>query len=108
MNTVSAQSPLSLRVNITFPTLIVGATFLDVFVQILVVRVVIGGLAGLVASNGLVKLLSLLSPSGNSPVITWDAMLLAFSFSMLVGVLAGIFPGLKAARLHPIQALRYE
>jgi putative ABC transport system permease protein len=108
LNTVSAQSPLSLRVNITFPTLIVGATFLDVFVQILVVRVVIGGLAGLVASNGLVKLLSLLSPSGNSPVITWDAMLLAFSFSMLVGVLAGIFPGLKAARLHPIQALRYE
>ena len=88
--------------------MIVGATFLDVFVQILVVRVVIGGLAGLVASNGLVKLLSLLSPSGNSPVITWDAMLLAFSFSMLVGVLAGIFPGLKAARLHPIQALRYE
>ena len=89
----------------------VGATFLDVFIQILVESVVIaviGGLAGLLASKGLVNLLSLLSPAGNSPVITWEAMIMAFGFSVAVGVLAGIFPGLKAARLHPIQALRYE
>ncbi len=89
----------------------VGATFWDVFIQILVESVVIaviGGLAGLLASKGLVNLLSILSPAGNSPVITWEAMIVAFGFSVAVGVLAGIFPGLKAARLHPIQALRYE
>jgi len=89
----------------------VGATFLDIFIQILVESVVIaviGGVAGLLASQGLVKLLSLLSPDANTPIITLDAMLLAFSFSVGVGILAGIFPGLKAARLHPIQALRYD
>jgi putative ABC transport system permease protein len=66
--------------------------------------------AGLIASKGLVSLLTLVSPADYTPVITVEAVLLAFSFSVGVGILAGIFlfPGLKAARLHPIQALRYE
>lgn len=89
----------------------IGATFASIFIQVLAESVVIaaiGGLAGLLASQGLVNLLSLLSPADNTPVITWDAMLLAFSFSVAVGILAGLFPGFKAARLNPIQALRYE
>jgi putative ABC transport system permease protein len=89
----------------------IGATFGSIFFQILAESVVIagiGGLAGLLASRGLVKLLSLLSPTDFTPVITPEAMLLAFSFSVGVGILAGLFPGFKAARLSPIQALRYE
>ncbi|MHC1766687.1 MAG: ABC transporter permease [Verrucomicrobiia bacterium] len=89
----------------------VGASFLAVFVQILAESVVIasiGGVAGLLASRGLVTLLSVLSPTDFTPVITAEAMLFAFSFSVGVGILAGLFPGFKAARLSPIQALRYE
>jgi putative ABC transport system permease protein len=89
----------------------VGATFSDVFIQILIESVVIavvGGFAGLLASKGLVNLLSMLSPTENTPVITVEAMFLAFGFSVCVGILAGIFPAFKAAKLNPIQALRYE
>jgi putative ABC transport system permease protein len=89
----------------------VGASTGDVFIQILVESVVIailGGLVGLAASFALVDLLSSFSPTENAPVVTLTALAVAFGFSVLVGVLAGIFPAIKAARLNPIQALRYE
>jgi putative ABC transport system permease protein len=89
----------------------VGANGTAIFTQILVESVVIalmGGAAGLVASFGVVDLLGMISPTDNTPVITLNAMAIAFGFSAVVGVLAGIIPALKAAKLDPIQALRYE
>jgi len=89
----------------------VGASTSDIFIQILVESVVIaglGGLAGLLTSFALVNMLSSFSPTGNVPVITVGALTVAFASSALVGVLAGIFPAIKAAKLNPIQALRYE
>ena len=89
----------------------VGATTSDVFIQILiesVVLAILGGLAGLAASWGLVQLIGQVSPTENEPIITTFALAAAFGFSVLIGIGAGLIPAFKAARLHPIGALRYE
>jgi len=89
----------------------IGATTSDIFVQILVESVVLamlGGLAGLAVSIGLTQVVGEYAPSDNAPVITASAMSLAFAASVLIGVLAGMWPALKASRLHPIQALKYD
>jgi ABC-type antimicrobial peptide transport system permease subunit len=89
----------------------IGATGLDIFIQIIVESVVLallGATAGLFASQFLVGLLTYVSPTGNTPVITWVAQAVAVVFSAGVGITAGLIPAIKAARLEPIQALRYE
>lgn len=88
----------------------VGAKGRDIFIQIVVesaVIGVIGGLLGLVASLGVMRLLVIISPSENAPVLEFGNAVVSFGFAVLIGIFSGIYPAVKAARIEPIEALRY-
>lgn len=87
-----------------------GARPKDISRQFLIeasVLSLLGGLAGSLLGVGGLKLAALLTDA--LPVeITVDSVVLALGFSVLVGVCFGYFPARKAAKLNPIEALRYE
>ncbi|MNG03107.1 Macrolide export ATP-binding/permease protein MacB [compost metagenome] len=68
---------------------------------------VLGGLLGLLAVGGLLVLLHWLVP-GLPLSLSPPLVLLALLLSLLVGIGAGLAPARRAARLHPVDALRLE
>jgi putative ABC transport system permease protein len=87
----------------------VGARARDIQLQFLTEAVTLslgGGLIGIGLGIGLGKVLS--STMGFSLLVRPEAILLSVGFSALVGVVFGFFPALKASRLDPITALRFE
>jgi putative ABC transport system permease protein len=87
----------------------VGASGFDVLTQFLIEAVVlalVGGLIGVILGVGGAIALAWLAgwPVHIDPFM----VLLAFGVSAAVGVFFGYYPALKASRLDPIEALRYE
>jgi putative ABC transport system permease protein len=90
----------------------VGARRQDILIQFLIEAVtlsLVGGAIGLALGYGMGAGVAALLPGDWPPahVPLW-AVVLAFGFSAVVGVFFGIYPAGKAARMDPIEALRYE
>jgi putative ABC transport system permease protein len=89
--------------------LAVGARSGDILMQFLIEAVtlsVVGGLIGIGLGVGGARALS--ANFGWTTLVSFDSIGLAFAFSAAIGVFFGFYPARKAARLDPIDALRYE
>ena len=86
-----------------------GATYNVIVTQFLIEAVVIslmGGIIGIILGVGSSKLIGMVS--GMSTVISIPTIVMSFAFSMAIGLVFGIYPARKAAKLNPIDALHYE
>jgi putative ABC transport system permease protein len=95
----------------------IGATRSAILHQFLVEAIVLaglGGLIGIVVGVGLSVLGAHLAPAlgptlkNFAPTVSIPSVLLAFGISLAIGVIAGGYPANRAARLRPVEALRYE
>jgi putative ABC transport system permease protein len=98
----------------------IGATSRAILKQFLLVSTVLAGLGGLLGVGvgiGLAFLVRAIAPAITpatgaladfTPVLSAPPVLAAFTISLGIGLLAGSYPAYRAARLRPIQALRYE
>jgi len=87
----------------------IGARQSDIIRQFLTEAVlisIVGGLIGIGFGFGLSRVIGTLA--GWSTVVTWGSIAVAFGVSVFIGLLFGIYPAVQAAKLDPIEAIRYE
>ena len=86
-----------------------GATYSVIVTQFLIEAVVIslmGGFIGIAFGIGASKVIGMVS--GMSTVVSVPTIIMSFAFSMAIGLIFGIYPARKAAKLNPNDALHYE
>ena len=87
----------------------IGARQSDIVRQFLMEAVlisIVGGLIGIAFGFTLSRLIA--TAAGWSTVVTTSSIAIAFGVSVFIGLLFGIYPAVQAARLDPIEAIRYE
>jgi len=88
-----------------------GATPQFILMQFLMEALVLslfGGIIGLLLGYGFAALIAVFMPGSNGVVVPLWAIWLSFGFTTSIGVIFGLAPAVKAAKLHPVDALRYE
>jgi len=90
-----------------------GALGRDILLQFLTESMVLslaGGALGVLLGIGIAKLISGISLGSMTLTaqVQWNSVILAVAFSAAVGLFFGVYPAWRAAKLHPIDALRYE
>lgn len=86
----------------------VGASSSNILLQFLfesLVLSIMGGIAGFVIGYVLAFLVSLVTPF--EPFVSWQILAVTGATSLVVGILFGIYPAIKAARKNPIESLKY-
>jgi len=95
----------------------IGATRRAVLTQFLVEAVTLaglGGLLGVLLGIGLSALSTTIAPTfgltftSYTPAVGIPIVVVSFTISLAIGLLAGGYPAYRAARLHPAQAPKYE
>ncbi len=87
----------------------VGAKRNDILMQFLTESVLVsflGGFMGIVLGFLITTTFSIII--GWNTTVSLNSIMLAFGFSVMIGIVFGIYPAHKASKLHPIEALRYE
>ncbi len=87
----------------------IGARQRDIVRQFLIEAVlisIVGGLIGIAAGFGGSQVISAIA--GWPTVVTAASIFVAFGVSVFIGLLFGIYPAVQAAKLDPIEAIRYE
>jgi len=87
----------------------IGANNKDVLAQFLIESVLmsfIGGIVGVLSGSGIAVLITFFA--GWAVKVSLSSVILATTFSLIVGVAFGLWPARKASELDPIEALRYE
>lgn len=87
----------------------IGANNKNIMTQFLLEAIVIcllGGILGVILGVTVGNMVSLMI--GGTFIIPWNWISLGIGFCIIVGIISGIYPAIKASKLDPIEALRYE